>query len=164
MDLPWIKPLTLLLLGIVMLTLSGCGESIKTTTPVGPLGDTTDFPHHAAIADQELPDDQIQQYEAEITLDDDTDNPPARVMLRWNVFQDAPSRYLVSYSWEVLESAPGVQIEPMGYKAPLNIGTEQEVLEQATVYINWDRSSRFTLRTETIAVVIGANGQWALTQ
>lgn len=162
MDLPLIKPFTLLLIGIVMLTLSGCSESVKQTTPVGPIGGTADFPRHATIANQDMPEDRIQEYKAEITLDDDSDNPPARVMLHWNVFLDAPSRYLVSYSWEVLEAAPGVEIKPLGHNAPLNIGTEREVLEQVTVYISWDRSSRFTIRTETVAVIIGANGQWAL--
>lgn len=162
MRMPWIQPLALLLIGIALVALSGCSESVKPTTPVGSLGDPVDFPRHATITNRDILDDTIRSYEAEIPLDDDTDNPPARVMLHWNVFQDAPSRYLVSYSWEVLESATGVEIKPLGHNTPLNIGTEQAILEQVAVYISWDRSSRFTMRTETVVVIIGANGQWAI--
>jgi hypothetical protein len=149
---------------LLLVTLSGCSdESLQKTTPAGPLGETIQFSQHPDIAERDLPEEQMWQYEAEIPVDTGTATPTATVRLQWNVFHDAPSRYLVSYSWEVLEPAEGVKLTPVGNNMKmLNIGTEDAVLEQTTVYLSWNNSPRFTVRSGTVRVIIGANGQWAL--
>lgn len=157
--------LLMLLLACIAMLGACSDESMQITTEAGPIGETVELPRHPNIADITPTDEQIVQYEAEFDIGGSDENPPATVVLRWDVFLDAPSRYLLSYAWEVITPSPGMELKPLGHGGQsFNIGTQDAILEQATLYISWDRSARFLIRSEIVSVIIGANGQWVIAE
>jgi hypothetical protein len=137
----------------VLFLLVGCGSK---TTPVGPLS-AVDFRAQlpAEVAARAPSDADAQQYQTEVKVGD----PPARVLIRWRAFKDGANAYLLSVAFEVVESAPGVELTA-GARPPLNMGTANAVLAAASVTITWYRQG-FPLTTAgAVSGQILADGSW----
>ena len=144
------------LLSIIALCaiVSGCGS---TTTSTGSLGGPVDLRQHLPVdvAERSPSDAQAQHYQTELPVG----KPPATVRLRWNVFEDGPDAYLLSYSVEVLESSPGVEIAAGGGH-PINGGSTDAVVEAVPVTISWFRRSFLSSQGGSVVIEIAADGTW----
>ena len=138
---------------LVLFLLSGCGSK---TTPVGTL-DTIDLRHYlpADVASRAPSDSEAQQHQTEVRVGE----PSARVLIRWCSFNDSQNAYLLSASFEVVESAPGVELSA-SVGRPLNFGTTDAVIEATSVSITWYRKSIFVTRGGTLSGDIFADGTW----
>jgi hypothetical protein len=148
--------LRILIVVVVLLPLlTGCGSK---TTPVGPLGDIVDLRHHlpAEAVARAPSDDEAIQHQTEVQIGE----PPARVLIRWRSFSDSQHAYLLSVSFQVMESAPGVELGAGVSGEPINRGTTDAAIEAIPVLITWYR--RVILRTTggSLSGEISADGTW----
>ena len=148
--------LRILIVVVVLLSLlAGCGSE---TTPVGPLGDTVDLRHHLPTdARSRAPsDDEAVPHQSDIQIGE----PPATVLIRWRSFSDSQHAYLLSISFEVTESAPGVELGAGVSGEPINRGTTEAAIEAMPVLFTWYR--RVILRTTggSLSGEIAADGTW----
>jgi hypothetical protein len=135
--------------------LAGCGSK---TTPVGPLGDTVDLRHHlpAEVRSTAPSDDEAVEHQTNIQIGE----PPARVLIRWRSFNDSQHAYLLSVSFEVMESAPGVELEAGVSGEPINRGSTDAAIEAISVLITWYRRVILCTTGGSLSGEISADGTW----
>jgi hypothetical protein len=153
LDSKYLDILTTIIVLLPLLT--SCGSK---TTPVGPLGDTVDLRHHLpADARPRAPsDDETVEHQTDVQIGE----PPARVLIRWRSFKDAQHAYLLSVSFEVMESAPGVELEAGVSGEPINRGTTDAAIEAIPVLITWYRRSILRTTGGSLSGEISADGTW----
>lgn len=150
------KHFRILIVVVVLLPLLvSCGSK---TTPVGPLGDTVDLRHHLPVdARPRAPsDDEAIQYQTEVQVGE----PPARVLISWRTFNDSLHAYLLSVSFEVIESAPGVELGAGMSGEPINRGTTEAAIEAIPVLITWYRRAFLHTTGGSLSGEISADGTW----
>ncbi|MFC2172177.1 hypothetical protein ACFLU6_06045 [Acidobacteriota bacterium] len=138
---------------VLLLVLASCGGG---GTPRGPLGNTVDLRQHlpAEIAALAPSDTEAMEHQAEMSVG----NPPARVLIKWRTFKKGQSAYLLSVSFEVVDSARGVELSTNAWAEPDNIGTEDAVLQQMSVGVNWRRKAKPANRAGGRSCRIRADG------
>ena len=126
------------------------------TTPVGSLN-TIDLRHYlpADIASHAPSDSEALQHQTEVQVGE----PSAKVLIRWCSFNNSQNAYLLSVSFEVIESAPGVKLSA-GVGEPINLGTTDAVIEATPVLITWYRKSLFVTTSGSLSGEVSADGTW----
>jgi hypothetical protein len=144
-----------ILIVIFVLLLSGCASK---TTPGGPLGDTVDLRHHLPVdARSRAPsDDEAIQYQTEVQIGE----PSATLLIRWRSFSDSRHAYLLSIAFEVMESAPGMELGAGVSGEPVNRGTTDAAIEAIPVLLTWYRRSFFRTTGGSLSGEISADGNW----
>ena len=140
---------------VLLPLLASCGGK---ATPVGPLGDTVDLLHHLPIevVARAPSNDEAAQHQAEVQVGE----PPARVSIHWRSFNDAQHAYLLSVSFEVIESASGVELGAGVSGGPINRGTTDAAIEAIPVLITWYRRSILRTTGGSLSGEISADGTW----
>lgn len=147
---------------IVLLSCTLAGCVAPPTTPVGTLGTTVDLHQHLPpeVARQGVAGDRVQSYEAEMEIED----TGAMVRLHWHAFRNGRDAYLLSYAWEVVRSAPGVEVQDYPAAAldiaPFNSGTQDVVIQEIPISISWVRRSLLSVQGGAFQVTIAADGTW----
>jgi hypothetical protein len=139
-------------LAVCLVFLLACNRG--ETTPVGPVGADVDVradlkPDVRAKAPK---DDAATQRELALTVQG------ADLKLIWRTFDDGPNKYILSYRWEVVKSAEGVQFESIGKLNPVNAGSEAAAIEQQIVRLRWRTERGLGSQMGELSYKIAADG------
>jgi hypothetical protein len=136
--------------------LFGCASTSSPTTPKGLIGNFDLRSHLPADVQARAPkDDNATEYKAQVEVGE----PAAKVLIRWRVFKDGQSAYIISTSFEVLEEAKGVELKAR-VGEPINMGSRDAVVAANLVFITWNGSSSTGTKGGTSSGTIVATGEW----
>jgi hypothetical protein len=135
--------------------LFACGRT-SPTTPKGPIGNFDLRSHLPADVKVRAPADaSAPEYKAQV----DVGEPAAKVLIRWRVFKDGQSAYLLSASFDVLEEAKGVELKT-SVGAPINTGSRDAVVAAHPVLVTWSSPGITASKSGTLSGTIVATGKW----
>jgi hypothetical protein len=135
--------------------LFACG-STSPTAPKGPIGNFDLRSYLPADVKARAPADaSAPEYKAQV----DVGEPAAKVLIRWRVFKDGQSAYVISASFDVLEEAKGVELKT-SVGEPINTGSRDAVVAAHPVLVTWSSPGITASKSGTLSGTIVATGEW----
>jgi hypothetical protein len=87
-------------------------------------------------------------------------NPPEKVIIKWQTFQNDDDFYIVSVTIEVPEELKNTQLTNAEISDPINRGTTEKIVQMNNVLVSWDSSKAGSTTMGTSSASFSATGDF----